>query len=318
MINKIIISFTIATSLSALAQSESKLDALNSTYQLGTKNSQINFKTIKSSQDIIEESTTETTKPVQAVDEIFGFLKSSAQAGKGISSSCSLEKSSMLPRQTMLIVVRREKCTNRYTSSLSEDFYVVLYGEHELFIPSKDLFLTKESTEKLDALSSKQVAASLDDWKYSALLVKRQGLKDALRYFDSLKKYGIAIISSEIYDESEHTKGTGFSIKYLNAGNKTIKYITVSVTGLNAVKDPVRNIGGNYAIQFRGIGPIEPDETAKYTKEYMWMTDIVEYFKINHIKIEYMNGSSKIINNSKDIANIEMPPRYSELLETEF
>ena len=62
----------------------------------------------------------------------------------------------------------------------------------------------------------------------------------------------------------------------------------------------------------RGIGPIAPGETASYSKDYMWMTDVVESFRISSIKLEYTDGSSKVVS---DVKSIRISERDYDALE---
>ena len=106
----------------------------------------------------------------------------------------------------------------------------------------------------------------------------------------------MALLKTRIFDVSEHTEGTGFSVTLYNTGRKVIKYVTISLIGYNAVKDPVRDrTRSSTTLTFRGVGPIEPDSSGSYSKDYMWMTDLVESFRITQVKLEFMDGTSKVL-----------------------
>ncbi len=49
--------------------------------------------------------------------------------------------------------------------------------------------------------------------------------------------------------------------------------------------------------QLKIIGPIEANNLASYNFEYFWHTDIVVTAKIIQIKIQFMNGATKVIAN---------------------
>ena len=117
-------------------------------------------------------------------------------------------------------------------------------------------------------------------------------------WIESMKKYksiGILIENCNIYEDDY---STGFEFKVTNMSNKTIKYITCNIIGLNAVKDKVK-YKGQYVQEAKGIGPISPFETANYDFEHLWWTDIVEYFDIPSINIEYTDGTKKQITDWK-------------------
>lgn len=122
---------------------------------------------------------------------------------------------------------------------------------------------------------------------------------EAFARLRNMKKYGIAILKSRIYDVSEYTEGTGFEVTYYNPTKKTIKYITTNLVGYNAVGDPVKVKGGKTQATVKGIGPVEPDSSAGYSYEYTWFTDLVETYKIVSIKVQYMDGSSTTVNDPK-------------------
>ncbi|MDZ4185408.1 MAG: hypothetical protein U1D97_10575, partial [Desulfuromonadales bacterium] len=107
------------------------------------------------------------------------------------------------------------------------------------------------------------------------------------------------IEKSNIYDQSEYTDGTGFNITYYNPTKKTIKYITTNVIGYNAVEDPIKDVSGKIKIKIKGVGPIKPNESAKYSYDYLWLTDLVEDSDIISIHIQYMDGSSKTVKSIK-------------------
>ena len=117
-------------------------------------------------------------------------------------------------------------------------------------------------------------------------------------WFELMNKYksiGILLENCKIYGDEY---STGFEVKVTNMSNKTIKYIIFNIVGLNSVKDKVK-YKGTYIQETRGIGPISPLETAYYDFEHLWWTDIVEYFDIQSINIEYTDGTKKQITDWK-------------------
>lgn len=141
---------------------------------------------------------------------------------------------------------------------------------------------------KLYARTDKWVEAS-----HKILAMEMERAKAAIR---KTSKAGLGILESGIFDVSDYTEGTGFRVSVFNTGKKTIKYVTFTLQGLNAVNDTVRDrLTGTTFPTFKGIGPIEPGEVASYSKDYMWHTDVVDAFRIKQIKIEFMDGTSKVI-----------------------
>ena len=241
-------------------------------------------------------------RPVAAVSPVYGFLKDSTESISQYSDFCSLTPSKTLPKGGMLVVVRRTTCTSKYGASFSKPFMEVLYAGKRVFVAPDAVSMSEEDSRKFDALDPSQIEASAEAWERASLSARLVQLERATDSLKATSKQGIAILKSRIFDVSEHTEGTGFEVTVYNSGRKTIKYVTFSVTGLNAVNDPVRDrLRNTTAPMLRGIGPIEPGDTGSYTKDYMWMTDIVESFRISQIKLEYTDGTTKILTDTKGL-----------------
>ena len=135
--------------------------------------------------------------------------------------------------------------------------------------------------------------------RYSNLYYLNQKL-NALKFIESCKSKGLVITKNGIYDESEYTEGTSFSCTIENLSNKTVKYISFSLVGYNAVGDKVSE-RGVFTKVVKGIGPLEKGASGAYEFDYVWFTDLVETFDIVSIKIQYMDGTIKVISNPKTI-----------------
>lgn len=116
--------------------------------------------------------------------------------------------------------------------------------------------------------------------------------REALEPFFETEKYGIGFIK---YNATSGYSFTGASFKIFNPSKKTIKYIWFTVAGENAVEDLVKLPGGNYYTTLKGIGPIESYGFGSWEFEHVWFTDIIEYLRISHIKIQYMDGSVRTV-----------------------
>ena len=124
-------------------------------------------------------------------------------------------------------------------------------------------------------------------------------------YLEEGKSSGILIKEASIFDQSEYIDGTGFKITFTNPTNKTIKYITFTITGINRVNDIVSTKS------IKGVGPIFPKSEGEYTFKYLWNNDLVHTFKIPLIKIQYTDGTFKTINNAEKLIISE--GRYNSL-----
>lgn len=174
-----------------------------------------------------------------------------------------------------------------------------LYRGKAFFIHHKSVTLDEDEKMKLDSLE-KCPADIQERFFNKALFFNKmyhlQNLEKAIADMESYAKYGLAIKKWGVYDESAYTDGTGINISFFNPTDKTIKYISFTVQGYNAVDDPVGK-----PITKRCIGPIDPQESGSYTFEYTWFTDIISYAKIRSITVTYKNGSTKNIANADKI-----------------
>lgn len=175
----------------------------------------------------------------------------------------------------------------------------MIYQGKAFFMKADDVNLSKEGKAKLDSLEncSKEVQELF--WHKTLLLNQAlyfKRLDDALKEVESYSKYGLAIKSWGVYDESEYTDGTSIRITFLNPTKQIINYISISFQGYNAVDDPYGR-----PVSKKCVGPIDPKETASYNFEYVWFSDIVEYAKIRSITVTYKNGTTKTISNPSAI-----------------
>lgn len=178
-------------------------------------------------------------------------------------------------------------------------FLKMIYQGKAFFMKADDVKLSQEGKAKLDSLENCSNEIQELFWNKTLLLNQAlylRRLDEALKEVESYSKYGLAIKSWGVYDESEYTDGTGIRITFLNPTEKVIKYISISFQGYNAVDDPYGR-----PVSKRCVGPIEPKETASYNFEYVWFSDVVEYAKIRSITVTYKNGTTKTISNPSEI-----------------
>lgn len=182
------------------------------------------------------------------------------------------------------------------TESVKEvRFYKMAYNGKAFYMKADDVRLSPEYQAKLDSLNNSSDEVKNYFFHHTlalSLAIYANRLNKAVDELKSYKKYGLAIKSWGVYDESEYTDGTGVNITFFNPTQQTIKYISFSFQGYNAVDDPCGRV-----ISKRCIGPIAPEETASYQFEYVWFTDVVEYAKLRSITVTYKNGTTKTISN---------------------
>lgn len=212
-------------------------------------------------------------------------------------------------------MTRKVVCKERYRSERA--FIEVLYDGKPYLVGEEDLTTKPEHLAALASRSQADIEFNRPDWELES---KNFTLVQRMKVLDKLKKsqaQGIAVISASIFDVSEYTEGTGFRVEVYNSGKKAIKYVTFGVRGLNAVRDPVRDrLSRSTTANLRGIGPIEAGEQASYKKDYMWMTDVVQFFDIDNIKLEFMDGSSRTVS-GKQLVWLSVSDRETLLGEDE-
>lgn len=230
---------------------------------------------------------------------ILGITKNSLTAGTSIDLDfCREQQPISIHKDAAVVIVGTKSCNSKY-SSISEKYYIVGYRGKIRYIKQKDVFLTKEDQEKIDTLKNENLAQMTETAIHNSNLLYKSALESLLEKLNKTKSSGVAILTYQVFDESEHTEGTGYKISYYNSTKKIIKYITATVIGYNAVGDPVKStFNRNSTLILRGVGPIQPEGSATYQKSYAWHTDVVESIKVISIKVEYMDGS---------VANIKEP-----------
>lgn len=171
-----------------------------------------------------------------------------------------------------------------------------------MFLRESNVVMPNDGFQRLTNITDSVIEANYESWRSSSASSFQRFKEVAMGAVRKTSAQGIALLNHSVFDVSEITQGTGFKVTLLNTAQKTIKYITFSVVGLNAVEDPVRDrLSGGTTMSLRGVGPIEPFSTATYSKDYMWMTDIVEYHRLTAITVQYMDGSTKRLTNLKQL-----------------
>jgi hypothetical protein len=234
-------------------------------------------------------------KPTKKVELITATVLPDVRARDASRDGCDIvTDTKKLPALATVIVTRPVKCTPRYGTP--KDYIEVLYDGKTFYVEKADIVLAPDRARELAQRSSDDIAEFVGDWQAVSKRTTLAAKKAVLDKLDRSATQGITIVDASIFDVSEYTEGTGFSVEVYNSSKKIIKYLTFQVIGLNAVKDPVRHrMTRQTTVTLRGIGPIAPAGTAAYRKDYMWFTDVVQYFNLVSVKVEWMDGSSRTI-----------------------
>ena len=183
-----------------------------------------------------------------------------------------------------------------------KDYYEVMYCGKGYLVEEDEINISVEDKRFLKTIDNDYSAIIINNAREASIYQRFFDFDKALKLKSRVEKKGIVITDRRIYDTSEYTDGTGFSVSVVNLSEKIIKYISFTVVGYNPVKDVVRGRPGKSPyITVRGVGPINPREGGEYDWEYLWFTDLVETHKISLVKIQYMDGSVKIYNNPESL-----------------
>lgn len=244
--------------------------------------------------NFIEDSS--TLKPY-----VLGIATNYASIGsiKHYNFGCSLENLIFVPSKTYFFVAGKYHCSGK-------KFYVIYYKGEKLYIGQDELYVSPENYNVINNIDDSLKASFEDTARYYSNLLYKRDLLLLTDLFEKSSKQGLVILNKRLQDESEYIEGIGLEINVFNPTKKTIKYITFTILGYNAVNDKV----GKHIVK-KCIGPINPGERGEYEFKYLWLTDIIESCKITNIKIQYMDNSFKTITNSK---SIEVPVELKYLI----
>ncbi|MBU3743100.1 MAG: hypothetical protein FGM61_00945 [Sediminibacterium sp.] len=241
---------------------------------------------------------------------IAGITNYTAYPGTSLTVKDIILGNEMINRNSIVII------TGAHSFSPNVNYFQIAY-QGKLFYLNRDYITLKDNSINFfkSVLNlDKKITDSLKvrGLELSKLYFLKEKLK-AIEFIDFCKKRGLLIKKKSIYDESEYTQGTSFECEVVNLSSKPIKYITFLIQGYNAVNDKVSSIK-----MLKGIGPIGNFESSKYSFDYVWMTDIIDSYKLISIKIQYMDGSIKTITDTNSIfdenGNFDL---YLKILEEE-
>lgn len=231
-------------------------------------------------------------KTSATLEYVLASIKEKTYTSDSQNDYCAMSASKALHPGTLVVLVRRGSCRT------SKPYVEVAYKGETRYVDESALSLTKEGVQRLNTVSDDDAAANHTAWEKDSLRIHHLQLLHAKAELDRGKSAGVSVLRSSIFDTSEYTEGTGFKATVFNTGKKTIKYATFTVVGLNAVGDTVRDrLRGGTSMVLKGIGPVEPGESAGWSKDYMWSTDLVESHRVVSIRLEFMDGTSRTIGN---------------------
>ena len=251
---------------------------------------------------------------------IWGRLKSAELTGNPPNSGCYISGQIRYFAGDTISVVGYEKCVSLDPNAVPRFFYLALYDTTTVFLPESSVaifgkwrnviptltsqenyFRNLKRESELKSIEARRVADSLEK-----VLIKLQDSLEVLRqkklqeYSKRCELKGLGVFDCKAFDASEYTDGTGMEMTFYNPTKKIIKYVHATVVGYNAVNDPVIE-SGKTSHTLKCIGPIDPGDSGTYNFEYVWFTDVVETAKLTLIKVQYMDGTEKIISKPSEV-----------------
>jgi len=240
---------------------------------------------------------------------IIGFNTESTFIYENITEYCT-ETGSKFISPSALVVCGIKKC-ERYGSE--NKYFEIMYRGKNYFIPWRNVNFKDESINYYQRIENLPDSAYLNYRQYAnyvGLIYHSEKFNEIIKKMDGNKLKGLTILSWSPFDMSEYTDGTGARFEVYNPTKKTIKYISFTVRGYNPVDDPITAKNGQYSISLKGVGPIAPEESAKYSWDYIWFSGAFSYAKITYISITYMDGTIKNIENPRTVLLSEEDYNY--------
>lgn len=214
--------------------------------------------------------------------------------------SCQCITGRVLDKGSRLIISGARECND--IARENNKFFTVLFENVEYLIecPFVSISDTNFYTQLMSMTEDKKEAFRNHAFKVMNALNLMEQVKVA-KFVKNAVAQGLFIENWSFYDESEYTNGTGIKFEVINTANKTIKYISFTLLGLNGVGDPVKGKLGANTITVKGVGPIEPHQSGSYDFEYAWLSDLIQEVKITSVKIQYMDNTFKVISNPQSV-----------------
>lgn len=161
--------------------------------------------------------------------------------------------------------------------------------------------------EKIDKIETERIS---EDQK--TLVEVNKQLDSLVKVIDKrleeLKTKNIVVWDWSWTYANEYSSFVDISITVINPYSKKIKYIWFTFQGFNPVNDIIRDgITGKTEKTVQGIGPIDYSEKGSYNFESVLYSKVVESMKIKQIKIQFFDGTVKVISNPKSLNIVTEP-----------
>ena len=214
----------------------------------------------------------------------------------GSSSIMYDDESKSISKGTKLIITGIKK-------NMNAEYYEIGCKGDLYFIPKSNVSFINNTNyyTEFESLDKTEYERLRDKYILYVQIYHKSVLDKIEDKLNSYAPFGLTMIKSKIFDVSEYTGGTGFEFEAYNPTKKVIKYISLNIIGLNSVGDPVISRGKTIQT-VKCIGPIQSHDSGFYSFDYVWLSDLVESYKVSSITVTYMDKSIKTIKNIKSIS----------------
>lgn len=121
-------------------------------------------------------------------------------------------------------------------------------------------------------------------------------VKDAL--LKNAREKNLVLVNWTWGYENEYSSSADFHVKIVNPYMQRMKYVSFTFSATNPVGDPALDrFTGKRTVTLRGIGPVEYSDFGEWDFKDAFYSRTVESFKITVIKIQFFDGTVKVINN---------------------
>ena len=226
-----------------------------------------------------------------------GYIKPESHCFSHVDQKCNVQPGKYIDSKSLAVISGVFTCNTQGT----RHYFKVFYNNKEYFINQEDLITDAGYFEQISKMNPEAVENFKSHAGNTAQVLYLNKLKEVQSFLEGCKVRGLMLLDWSVYDESEYTQGTSIKIRVHNPTLKTIKYLWFTFLGLNPVGDKVTDKKRGTNITMQGVGPIKPSEEGTYEFSYVWFTDMVDDARIVSIKVQYMDGSVKVISKPSDI-----------------
>ncbi len=248
-----------------------------------------------------------TPKVLTDTSMALGYIKPESHCFSLVDEKCNIQPGKFVESKSLAVISGVYTCKMPVT----RNYFKIFYNNREYFINQDDIVTDAGYFEQISKMSLETAEAFKRHAGIAAQAVHLKKLKEVQSFIERCKAKGLMLLEWSVYDESEYTQGTSVKVSVHNPTSKTVKYLWFTFVGLNPVGDKVTDKKRGTNITMQGVGPIKPSEGGSYEFSYVWFTDMVDDARILSIKVQYMDGTVKVISNPSDVI---MSNEYQDIL----